>query len=202
MPVLKLSEKPKAASFPLIESRIPKTDELIVLSKPLLDTTITLGAILKDCTAKWAIGGDVAEIISGVNVEADHIEILTTKEGCDEISRKLVEYQIEPPRIVERKLARNADIDLKPYPVWLRSYNSRFDIKGSKLDLDGNLQIKVGDWDWGDPLEFEPDYVHVVNVRVPIVPLKLKNELYTGLGWMDRAKKIHEAVMRSRHKFG
>jgi hypothetical protein len=60
----------------------------------------------------------------------------------------------------------------------------------------------VGDWDWGDPIEFEPDYVNVVGVNVPIVPLKLKSELYTGLGWTDRAAKIHEAVMRSRHMFG
>jgi len=30
----------------------------------------------------------------------------------------------------------------------------------------------------------------------------MKNELYTGLGWTDRARKIHEAVMRSRHMFG
>ncbi|HZY94398.1 MAG TPA: hypothetical protein VFE98_05980 [Candidatus Bathyarchaeia archaeon] len=202
MPVLKLSDKPKAASIPIIDSRIPKTDELIVLGKPLLDTTVTLGEILKNCTTKWAIGGDVAEVISGVNVEADHLTILTTKEGCDEISGKLAKYQIEPPRIAERKLARNADIDLKSYPVWVRSYNSRFGIQGTKLVVHGNLQIKVGDWEWGDPLDFEPDYVHVVNVKVPIVPLKLKNELYAGLGWMDRANKIQEAVIRSRHKFG
>jgi hypothetical protein len=202
MPVLKLSEKPRAMSVPIIESRIPKIDELIVLSKPLLDTTITLGEKLKDCAAKWAIGGDVAEVISGVNVEPDAITILTTKEGCNEISGKLANYQIEPPGLAERKLSRNAEIDLKSYPVHVRSYNSQFDINGSKLVVHGDLQIKVGDWDWGDPLDFDPDYVHVVNVKVPIISLKLKNELYTGLGWIDRSKKIHEAVVRSRHKFG
>lgn len=202
MPALRLSDKTKATSLPFLESRIPKTDELIVLDKALLDTTIILGQMLMDCASKWAIGGDVAEVISGVNVEPDHITILTTRDGCDEISEKLAKYLIEPPRIVERKLARNAEIDLKAYPVWIKSYNSRFDFEGSKVEVDGNLQIKVGDWEWGDPLEFEPDYVHVVNVKVPIVPLKLKNELYTGLGWIDRSKKIHEAVKRSRHKFG
>ena len=60
----------------------------------------------------------------------------------------------------------------------------------------------MGEWDWGDSLEFEPDYVYVVGVKVPIVPLKMKRELYTGLGWLDRASKIHEAVIRSRHMFG
>jgi hypothetical protein len=79
---------------------------------------------------------------------------------------------------------------------------SRFDIGGSRLDVHGELQIKVGNWDWGDPLDFEPDHVYVVGVKVPIVPLKMKSELYTGLGWDDRARKIHEAVVRSRHMFG
>ncbi len=89
MPALRLSDKPKPLSLPQIESRIPKPDELVVLSKPLLDATITIGKTLLDCTNKWAFGGDVAEVISGVNVQANHIAILTTSEGGDELARKL-----------------------------------------------------------------------------------------------------------------
>jgi len=202
MPALRLSDKPKYVSLPQIESRIPKPEELVVLSKPLLDATIMIGKVLMDCTNKWAIAGDAAEVISGVNVQADHIAILTTKEGCDEITRKLVKYQIEPPRAVEREIERDAKVDLKLHKVWIKSYTARFDVQGSRLDVHGDLQIKVGDWEWGDPLDFEPDYVYVVGVKLPIIPLKVKSELYTGLGWMDRASKIHEAVMRSRHMFG
>ncbi len=188
--------------MPLIESRIPKPEELVVLSKPLLDATIVIGRALEHCANKWAIGGDVAEVISGVNVSPDHIAILTTAAGCDEITNKLAKYQVEPPDRVEKKLEREAEVDLKPYKVRIKSYTSTFNIEGSRLDVHGDLQIKVGDWDWGDTLDFEPDYVYVVGVKVPIVPLKTKTELYTGLGWMDRATKIHHAVMRSRHMFG
>jgi hypothetical protein len=202
MPALRLSDKPKSISVPVIESRIPKPEELVVLSKPFLDATIVIGTALSDCASKWAVGGDVAEVISGVNVTPDHISVLTTKNGCDEIVRKLAKYQLEPTRQVERQLERDAKIDLKPYNIRIRSYTSRFDIGGTRLDVHGELQIKVGDWDWGDPLDFEPDHVYVVGVKVPIVPLKMKSELYTGLGWIDRATKIHEAVRRSRHMFG
>ena len=152
--------------------------------------------------SKWAIGGDVGEVISGVNVQPNRIAILTTREGCDEITRKLAKFQIEPSRIIERELERDAKVDLKLLKVRIKSYAARFDIEGSRLDVHGDLRIKVGDWDWGDSLDFEPDYVYVVGVKVPIVPLKMKSELYTGLGWMDRVSKIHEAVMRSRHMFG
>jgi hypothetical protein len=202
MPALRLSDKPKAVSMPQIESRIPKPEELAVLNKPLLDATIMIGRALIDCTNKWAVGGDVGEVISGVNVQPNHIAILTTVEGCDEIGRKLAKFQIESPHTNERELERDAEVDLKLLKVRIKSYAARFDIEGSRLDVHGDLRIKVGDWDWGDSLDFDPDYVYVVGVKVPIVPLKMKSELYTGLGWMDRASKIHEAVMRSRHMFG
>jgi len=202
MPALRLSDKPKPIDLPQIQSRIPKPEELVVLSKPLLDATIIIGRALMDCKNKWAIGGDVAEVISGVNVQPNHIAILSTKDGCDEVARKLVKYQVEPPHVVERELDREASVDLKLHKVWIRSYMSRFDVEGSVLDVHGNLQIKVGGWDWGDPLDFDPDYVYVLGVKMPIVPLKMKSELYSGLGWTDRAIKIHEAVMRSRHMFG
>lgn len=188
--------------IPHFESRIPKPEELVVLNKKLLDATILIGNALTGCVNKWALGGDVAEVISGVNVRPDHISILTTKSGCDEITGKLANYQIEFGGTDEREIVREAIVDLKPYKVRIQSYMARFDVEGSRLDVHGDLQIKVGAWEWGDPLDFEPDYVYVVGVKVPIVPLKMKSELYTGLGWLDRASKIHEAVMRSRHMFG
>jgi len=202
MPALRLSDKSKSTLLPQIQSRIPRPEELVVLSKRLVDATVTIGEALKDCTNKWAIAGEVAEVISGVNVQANYIAILSTKDGCDEVARKLAKYQVEPPRTVERELDREANVDLKLHKVRIKSYTSRFDIEGSLLDVHGNLQIKVGEWDWGDPLDFDPDYVYVLVVKMPIIPLKIKSELYSGLGWTDRAIKIHEAVMRSRHMFG
>jgi hypothetical protein len=202
LPALRLSNKPRPIPIPHFESRIPKPEELVVLNKQLLDATILIGKMLTTCVNKWAVGGDVAEIISGVNVRPNHISILTTKSGCDEITGKLANYQSEPARTDEREIEREAKVDQKPYKVRIKSYAARFDVEGSRLDVYGDLQIKIGDWEWGDPLDFEPDYVYVVGVKVPIVSLKMKSELYTGLGWMDRASKIHEAVMRSRHIFG
>lgn len=202
MPALRLPDKPKSYSPFVIESRIPKPEELVVLNKRLLDATITIGKALEGCTRKWALGGDVAEVISGVNVEPDQLTILTTKDGCDEISRKLSKYTVLAPAVAERKLAREAKIGLKPHPVMIRSYMARFNIDGSVLDVHGDMQIRVGEWEWGDPLDYEPDHVYVVGVKVPVIPLQMKSEIYNGLGWRDRAAKIHEAVIRSHHKFG
>jgi hypothetical protein len=200
MPVLKVPNRTIAAQIPVIESRVPKPEELVVLSKPLLQATIRIGELLKDCAAKWAFAGDLGEILFGVNVEPDHITIITTSAGCDDISKKLTPFLVQAPRTTERRVKRSAEINLKPLPINVRSYSSSFNIQGQRLDVHGDLQIKVGGWDWGDPIDYEPEYVYVVNVKVPAAPLELKMELYRGLGWYDRLSKIHAAMARRHHK--
>jgi len=202
VPALVVPNRSKPLNIPILESRVPKPEDLVVLSKPLLEATIKIGNLLNDCSAKWALGGDIGEILNGVNVQPDHITILTNAEGCPEIGKKLAEFQVETSRLVERQIRRNAEIGPKPLPVKIRSYESRFNFDGQRLDVHGDLRIKVGEWEWGDPLDFEPEYVYVVGVKVPVVPLKLKTELYLGLGWMDRVRKINEATARRHHKIG
>jgi len=112
----------------------------------------------------------------------------------------LTAFQTQAPRIGERQLERSAEIHLKPLPIIIKSYSSSFNVQGLRLDVHGDLQIKVGDWDWGDPIDFEPEYIYVVSVKVPATPLELKKELYRGLGWYDRVSKIHAAMARRHHK--
>ena len=200
MPTLVIPDKTKLLNIPLIESRVPKPEELVVISQPILNATLKIGNLLKDFSENWGIGGDAGEIIGGVNVHPDHITILTTKKGCEEASKRLKAFYVEGPREVERQLERNAEIDSKTIPVRIKSYASQFNIEQQKVNVHGDLQIKVGEWDWGDPLDFEPEYVWVVGVKVPIVPLGLKTELYMGLGWTDRVKKINAAMARRHHQ--
>jgi len=200
VPALIVPNKAKPLNIPIFQSRIPKPEELVVLDKPLLEATIELGNLLKDCQAQWAFAGDIGEILNGVNVRPDHLTILTSVSGCQEISKRLEGFQVEASRHIERQIKRSAEIEPKPLPIIIKSYRSQFNVKGQRLDLHGDLRIKVGDWDWGDPLDYEPEYVYVVGVRVPVVPLELKTRLYRGLGWYDRVSKIHAAMARRHHK--
>lgn len=182
--------------------RLPKPEELIVLAKPLLDATVRVGELLKDLPIKWAMGGDIGEILMGVNVRPDHLTILTSADGCSQINAKLAAVRVGTAQATEKKLDRDAEIDLKQYPVYVKSHEARFNVEGQRLDVYGDLQIKVGDWDWGDPLDYEPDYVYVVSEKVPVLPLKLKLNLYTGLGWIDRVRMINEAEAKRHHRLG
>src|SRR5207245_10539609 len=98
MPALRLSDKPKPIDLPQIQSRIPKPEEHVVLSKPLLDATIIIGKALMGCKNKWAMGGDVAEVVPDVNVQPVHITIRSVHDGCEEVARKLGTYPVQPPR--------------------------------------------------------------------------------------------------------
>jgi len=199
LPVLKIPRKAQRIVAPFVESRVPGPEEFVVLSEPLLNATLKLARLLKGCKSKWALSGDAGELVSGVSIPADHLSILTSAEGCEEISYRLVENVVQPPRIVERKLDREAKIGKEPYPVQMKSHEARFRIEGQRLHVYGGLQIRIGDWEWGDPLEYEPEYVYVGSEKLPVVPLRLKTELYIGLGWMDRVKKINEAMVRRHH---
>ena len=187
------------ADIQVFESRVPRPEEVAFLTQPLLKAVIMLGGALKDISAKWAIGGDAGEIIKGVNVKTDHLEILTTKEGCDEICRVLGEHLTLEPATREKKLAKEADVDGKMYPVYIKSHYAELTINKVRVEVYGDEQIKVGEWDWGDPLDFEPDYSYIVSKKVPIVPLRLKSELDLGLGWLDRCELISAALMSGQH---
>lgn len=199
MPPLKLPNRQKLALVPFFESRVPKAEELVVLNKPMLEATVKIGQLLKDSPAKWALGGKLGEILLGVNVQPESVHIITDTEGCHRIMMDLEAFPASPAQVVETELRRKAEINFKQLPVKTRSLSTRLEIDGRAVEVHGNLQIRVGDWGWGDPLDFEPEYVYVVGVKVPVLPLTLKTELYVGLGWLDRAKKINEAMARRHH---
>lgn len=137
-------------------------------------------------------------MICGVNVKPDRVTIVTTAEGCDEICDLLAQFQTRPPETREAALQRRADINGKFYPVQIRSRFGELKVHGMKVEVLGDVQIKVGDWDWGDPIDFEPNYLNVVGHRMPTVPLQLKTELYLGLGWLDRIELMTVSLTRAR----
>jgi hypothetical protein len=188
-----------SADIPVFESRVPKPEEVAYLPAHLLKTVIKLGGELKDLGAKWAIWGDAGEIIKGVHVKTDHLEILTTKDGCEEICKLLASYVTLPPAEVEKKLPREADVDGKMLPVLIRSHYAELTINTVVVQVYGDEQIKVAEWDWGDPLDFTPDYSYIVDKKVPIVPLRFKEELDLGLGWIDRLELIAAALASGQH---
>jgi len=198
--MLKLPGGRPIPDVPVLGGKVLKQEEIVLLPLPLLRATVKISQALKDAKEKWAFGGDAAEITKGVNVSADHLEIVTTKAGTEEICKFLADYVTLPPAEVEKKLWRDAYVDAAMFPVCIKSHYSEVTVDKVKVEVYGDLQYNVGEWGWGDPVDYEAEYVNIVGANVPILPLRLKAELDMGLGWYDRVELISDALIRGRHR--
>jgi hypothetical protein len=181
-----------------------KLNPLVAIVSPqYISALLKIHEKLEGKNIDWAVSGDLAEALKAVRVEPDCIEIVTSKNGAEqiysavsELSPQKVEYRIQ-------QLQRNALIEEKEYPIYTRSYYFEFEVDGIKVKVHGDLQFKVGEWDWGDKFEFTPGSVYIVNKKTSLVPLYTKYELYQSLGWADRAEKITSTLANqqrlSRH---
>jgi len=161
---------------------------------------------LKGLDARWALGGDASEVIQGVNASALSLEFLTFGEESTRAVHRalggLFSGEKTPHELEEREitLKRIAEIGEESRPVFVKSLHSKFQSGDVPIEIYGDPRIKIGDWAWGDPIEFEPALVYVVGERIPVMPLRLRSDIYFGLGWLDRVHLIHEADKRKHHQ--
>jgi hypothetical protein len=169
-----------------------------IAPRTYIDALLVLHRKLDGKNIEWAVGGDLGEVLRTVNVEPDCIEILTSKEGAEKIVEATLEFAPRTVALEIQRLPRNATIEGKEYPVYTRSYYSEFNIGAVHVKVHGDTQYRLNDWDWGDKVEFTPDYVYVVCKKIAVVPLTFKAEFYQSLGWADRAEKIKQTLDRRR----
>ena len=171
-----------------------------VLPQNILRAMVRLEGLLEGQDERWAIGGDAAELVLGVFVEADRLEVYTSKKGGEAIALALSAYQVLPPKETEKPMEREAMLDGKPAPAFVKSDYAEYTLDGVKVEVYGDLRIRIGERDWSDPLQFEPTYANIIGHSIPFVPLELKSKVYSYLGdnWADRAEMISEAKRRAK----
>jgi hypothetical protein len=145
---------------------------------------------------EWIINGDLSEALKTVNVTPEAIEIVCTKQDTDKMFQQVQDLSPSPLNMQTRQLARNALIDGKEYPVYTRSLYFDFSVNNVLVKVQGDLQFKVGDWDWGDIYLFAPEYVYVVGKKTAVTPLLVKAELYQYLGWSDRFEELKRVIQK------
>ncbi len=167
---------------------------LSIIPQKYIESLLWIHARLENKNVNWAIGGDLGEQLRTVNVEPQLIEIITSKEGAQKIAEEVKELVPTEIAIQTKQLTRNAIVNGIEYPVYFQSHCFDFNIKSTKVKVYGDLQYRIDSWDWGDKLDFTPEYVYLVGTKVAVVPLALKYEIYQLLGWTDRAEKIRRVL--------
>jgi hypothetical protein len=187
--------------------RVPKVEEFVLLEPRVLRILLETIRALKGVTGEWALGGDASEVVQGVNTRAGSIELIAFgRESAEAVHKAITTHfsgrAAAAPQLLsqEKKLARSAEIGGELLPVIVQSFSSTFDIdKKIPIGIHGSPRIKIGEWELGDPIEFEPTHAFIVGEKLPVMPLRLRSDIYFGLGWMDRVQLIHEANVRKHH---
>lgn len=181
------------------EDRV-RLEEFVVVDRELLKALLALSKKLgENRIAGWSLVGDLGEQLLNVNVPARDISILVERDAFERVIETLRDFNPTRPKEMEQRLPREAIVEKKRHPVFIRSYKSVVNISGKTINILSQLQIKIGNMEWGDVLVFEPAEVNLVGERIRVMPLQLKSELYFSLGWYERVGKIALALFRSQH---
>jgi mRNA-degrading endonuclease YafQ of YafQ-DinJ toxin-antitoxin module len=186
--------------YPTDLTKLKELSKAAAAIEPLyINALLRLTKALAKERVDWALGGELGEALRTVNVKPDCIEIYTSKRGAAKIFLAIKEHDHRGLFFQIQQLPRKAEIDGKQYPVYVRSYYFEFPYAGVRVKVHGDIQYKVGDWEWGGIVAFNPEYIYIVGVRTAIVPLQVKYELYRELGWADRAEKVSQVLARRAH---
>ena len=167
-----------------------------VIPREYVDALLALHEKVDGKNINWVVNGELAERLRIVKVEPNCIEIVSSKDGAQKIYQAVQEFGPQPIVFQTQRLSRNAVVEGKEFPVYARSHYFEFNLKNVKVNVEGDLQFKVGDWDWGDVFEFTPEYVCVVGKKIAVTPLTIASELYRNLGWNDRVEKISDVTQK------
>lgn len=123
---------------------------LFIVPTQYVDALSTLHKRFEGKNINWIVNGDLAEALRTVKVEPNCIEIVCTKQDSEQIFQEVQDLNPTPIQLQTRQLSRNAVINGKEYPVYVRSNYFDFNLQTITVKVQGDLQFKVGDWDWGD----------------------------------------------------
>lgn len=165
---------------------------LTIIPQEYLAALLTLHEKLDGKNIKWIVNGDLAERLRVVKVDPDSIEIVTSKEDVQKIFIAVKEFNPTKLIVQTKRLPRDAECGKEKYLVYSRSHYFDFKVNAVTVKVQGELQFKVGDWDWGEVFDFTPEYVYVTGKKIAVTPLSVLNGFYRSLGWMDRVEKIEQ----------
>jgi hypothetical protein len=144
----------------------------------------------------WIVNGDLAMALRTVDIVPDCIEVVCSEKDSEGLYDSVKEYTPAPLIAKTVMLPQNVIYQGNQYPLYSRSNYFEFKANGIPIKVQGDLQFKVNDWEWGDTFEFQPEYVNVVGKKTAVTPLIVLYQLYSELGWTEKAQLIQQVLQR------
>jgi len=137
-----------------------------------------INARLNNTSVNWAVTGSLGFTLQGVSVEPNDIDIQTDKRGAYEIECHFSEFMIK--RVTFSSTER------------IRSYFGELMIDGIKVEIMGDIQKRLEDGSWENPVDLEHHkrVVEVEEMQVPVLSLEYEYQAYLKLGRIEKAEML------------
>jgi hypothetical protein len=144
----------------------------------------TVSLQLNENNVQWALVGSLGMAVRGMPIEPNDIDIITDKAGAYEIERLLSQF-------VKRRVALRTS-------ERIQSYFGILEIEGVKVEIMGDLQIKLADGSWGDPpdLRQHKQTVQVDEMSVPVLNPEWEYQTSLKLGREKKAEMVKTYLLR------
>ncbi|MCC7355023.1 MAG: hypothetical protein IT330_14860 [Anaerolineae bacterium] len=140
----------------------------------------TIHARLENSGLNWVVTGSLGFALQGILVEVRDIDIQTDKAGA---------YRIEElfSECVTRRVAFSA-------AEKICSYFGALMIDGIKVEIMGDIQKRLEDGAWEDPVDWESHkrFVEFAEMKVPVLSLAYEYQAYLKLGRLEKAEMLRK----------
>ncbi len=140
---------------------------------------------LRDSPIAWVVTGSLGMALQGVPVEVHDIDIQTDKDGAYRIENCFAEYVVQPVRYAESER--------------IRSYLGVLKIDGIKVEIMGDIQKRLGNQIWEEPVKVERyrRWVEVGGMLIPVLSLEYEYQAYIKLGRIEKAEMLRRWLQKT-----
>lgn len=131
-------------------------------------------ARLRRSNINWVVTGSLSFALQGVPITPNDIDVQTDKTGVYAIEHRFSEFVIR--NVVFSSAER------------IRSHFGTLLIDGIKVEIMGDIQKRLDDGTWEDPVELKhhKQFIEVEGMQIPVLSLEYEYQAYLRLGRLER----------------
>jgi len=139
---------------------------------------------LQDKQLKWTVTGSLGMALQGMELSVHDIDIQTDRQGAYEIEKLFVADVVAPVHL--RRSER------------ICSHFGALEIDGVRVEIMGDLQKRLDDQTWEEPVKVERfrRWVEIDGMRIPVLSLEYEYQAYLGLGRIEKAQMLRDWLDR------
>ena len=160
-----------------------------MIDAKLLSSLLIIISCLNDQNKQqvnWAVTGSLGMVLNGMQMDIHDIDLQTDKKGAFEIEHRLMDYLVTP-------------VFFKASEI-IRSYFGVFSIMGVQVEVMGDMQHRLSDQTWQEPVCVEQfkKWINFADMCIPVMSLEHEYDAYRLMGRTNKAERIQQYLFQSK----